>query len=87
MNIIQAGDKMDEIVREIFEKVSFPNFGQFDSTITLQRSRTTGEYKSAVIEDHWQTFQEGWEEAVKYLKNKSNPSYTDIVSDGGMDPR
>jgi hypothetical protein len=39
------------------------------------------------LEDHWQTFQEGWEEAINYVKNRDNPSYTDVVSDGGMDPR
>lgn len=45
------------------------------------------EYIDPVIEDHWQTFQEGWECALEHLKNKSNPCYTDVVSNGGMDPR
>jgi hypothetical protein len=51
------------------------------------RRKPNGEYVSDSLEDHWQTFQEGWEEAVKYLKNKDNDSYSDIKSTGGMDPR
>jgi hypothetical protein len=39
------------------------------------------------LEDHWQTFQEGWESAIENVKRKNNPNYTDIVSDGGMDSR
>lgn len=48
---------------------------------------STGEYVTPVIEDHWQTFQEGWEAAIDFLKKKTNPDFSDIVSDGGFDPR
>jgi hypothetical protein len=27
-----------------------------------------GQYRNPVIEDHWQTFQEGWEEGIKWFK-------------------
>ncbi len=72
-------------VRKVFETVTFPNFGVV-SGYTLERNKR-GEYINETVEDHWQTFQEGWEEAVNYLKNKHNPLYTDLVSDGGMDLR
>lgn len=51
------------------------------------RRKPNGEYFSDLLEDHWNTFQEGWEAAIDHLKNKTNDSYSDIVSDGGMDPR
>jgi hypothetical protein len=72
-------------IRKAFEEVCYPNFG-VTSGHSLRR-KSNGEYVSDSLEDHWQTFQEGWEEAIKYLQQKSNPCYTDIVSDGGMDPR
>ncbi len=72
-------------VREAFESVCYPNFG-VTSGHSLRR-KANGEYVSDSLEDHWQTFQEGWECALEYLKNKSNPLYTDIISDGGPDPR
>lgn len=74
-----------EAMRRAFEEVCYPNFG-VTSGHSLRR-KPSGEYVSDNLEDHWQTFQEGWEEAVKYLKNKENASYSDIVSDGGMGPR
>lgn len=55
-------NQYDEI-REAFEKVSAPNFGT--DRFTFQRN-SVGEYFHPVLEDHWQTFQEGWEEAIKY---------------------
>lgn len=72
-------------IRQAFEEVCYPNFG-VTSGYNLKR-KSNGEYISDSLEDHWQTFQEGWEEAVKYLQKKHNLCYTDIVSDGGMDPR
>jgi len=76
---------MSDPIRQAFEIVCFPNFGVV-SGYNLQRNRK-GEYVDGTVEDHWQTFQEGWEEAIKHLTNKQNPCYTDIVSNGGMDPR
>lgn len=70
-------------IRQAFETVCFPNF----ETAHGLRRKPTGEYVSDALEDHWQTFQEGWEEAIKHLTNKQNSCYTDIVSNGGMDPR
>lgn len=72
-------------IREAFEKVCAPNF-VIVSEIDLSRNNR-GEYNNPTFEDHWQTFQEGWECAIEYLKAKSNPAYSDIVSNGGMDPR
>lgn len=72
-------------IRQAFEEVCYPNFG-VTSGHGLRR-RSSGEYVSDTLEDHWQTFQEGWEEAVKHLKNKQNDQYSDLVSTGGMDPR
>ena len=51
---------MNYKIRQLFEEHSYPNF----PGIILKR-KNTGEYESDTLEDHWQTFQEGWEEAVK----------------------
>jgi hypothetical protein len=76
---------MNDPIRQAFETVCYPNF---DGTgaYKLKRNPSTGEYLSPALEDHWQTFQEGWESAIEHVKQKNNPNYTDIVSDGGMDP-
>lgn len=74
-----------DAIREAFEKVCYPSFG-VTSGYSL-RLKPNGEYVSDSLEDHWQTFQEGWECALNHLKTKTNPDYSDIVSDGGMDPR
>jgi hypothetical protein len=76
---------MSDPVRKAFEEVCFPSFGR--TFAHGLRRKPSGEYVSDALEDHWQTFQEGWEEAVKHLQNKKNSNYSDIVSDGGMDPR
>lgn len=52
-------------VRHAFETVCYPSFG-VTSGHSLRR-KTNGEYVSDSLEDHWQTFQEGWEEAKKYF--------------------
>lgn len=72
-------------IRRAFESECYPNFSP-DSAHGLRR-KPNGEYISDVLEDHWQTFQEGWEQAMKHLQNKTNSCYSDIVSTGGMDPR
>ena len=75
---------MNDPVRQAFETVCLPNF----NLLSLGNKRKpNGEYLNNTLEDHWQTFQEGWEEAIRHLTNKSNSCYTDIVSTGGMDPR
>mgnify|MGYP003351581964 CR=1 FL=1 len=75
---------MSKIIREAFEKESAPSFG---TTSEIIKKNSKGEYKNPTVEDHWQTFQEGWEAAINHLKNKKGGGYSDIVSDGGMDPR
>jgi hypothetical protein len=71
-------------IRKEFERNCVPNFLETKDGL---RQDQHGQYLNPVLEDHWQTFQEGWEAAIDHLKNKSNLCYTDIVSDGGMDPR
>ena len=73
-----------DTVREAFEKIAAPNFfiGEYD----LSRD-SKGQYIAPSLEDHWQTFQEGWESAINSIKNKANPGYSDLVSDGGYDTR
>lgn len=71
-------------IRKAFEDEVYPSFGGMSHGL---RRKPSGEYLSDTLEDHWQTFQEGWELAIKHLQNKSNPCYTDVISDGGMDPR
>lgn len=71
-------------IRAAFEKTCVPNFGLL--SLATER-KSNGEYLMTIVEDHWQTFQEGWEEAILHLQKKDNPCYTDIVSNGGMDPR
>lgn len=69
-------------IREAFEKITLPSFSIEDRCMINEK----GEYKP-IIEDHRQTFQEGWEAAIDYLKSKKNSCYTDIISNGGMDTR
>lgn len=76
---------MSDPIRELFETVVYPSFG-VTSGHSLRR-KPNGEYVSDSLEDHWQTFQEGWECAVEYLRTKGGGQYSDIVSCGGMDPR
>ncbi len=75
-------------MRQAFENVTYPTL-QYAGTYTAHglRRKPNGEYMSDLLEDHWNTFQEGWEEAIRHLKEKDNSCYTDIVSNGGMDPR
>ena len=55
-------------VRNAFETICYPNFG-VTSGHGLRR-KPNGEYVSETVEDHWQTFQEGWEEAMKHFEVK-----------------
>ena len=74
---------MIDTVRLAFEQKVYPSF----RTGHGLRRKPTGKYVSDTLEDHWQTYQEGWAHAIDYLKNKHDPGYSDIVSDGGVDPR
>jgi hypothetical protein len=53
-------------VRSAFEAVCYPSFG-LTSGYNLKR-KPNGEYLSDALEDHWQTFQEGWEQAMKHFR-------------------
>ena len=76
--------EMNDMIRKMFEQITLPSFGTSDDDYKLRKPN--GEYVSGKIEDHWQTFQEGWEAAVEYVK-QSKGNYSDIASDGGMDSR
>lgn len=74
---------MSDPIREAFERVTVPAFSpSLGGTDRLP----SGEYRSVTLEEHWNTFQEGWEAAVEFLKNKSS-GYSDIMATGGFDPR
>ena len=73
---------MERQIRKAFEEVTCANFSM--SQIPKNRA---GEYMNPILTEHWQTFREGWEAAVDFLKNKQNSEYSDIISDGGKDPR
>jgi len=73
-----------EIVRQEFERVAVPNF--FIGEVDLARD-SKGQYIASSLEDHWQTFQEGWGSAVAAIKSRVNLDYSDLVSDSGFDPR
>lgn len=76
---------MIDPIRKAFESVTYESFGVTGGHGL--RRKPSGEYVSDMLEDHWQTFQEGWECAIEFLKKRDNPDYSDMVSTGGMDPR
>jgi hypothetical protein len=76
--------KQTNPIRKAFEEVTYLSLRATGHGL---RRNLKGEYVSDALEDHWQTFQEGWEEAIKWLQSKDNTCYTDTISDGGMDPR
>lgn len=52
---------MNDPIREAFERITAPAFGrEFE-----YRKNGNGEYENGSLEDHWQTFQEGWEAAIE----------------------
>jgi hypothetical protein len=75
-------DGVEMIKRENFESMVLDNF-----RIKNLELNHRGEYQEPEIEDHWQTFQEGWDFAISFIRNRTNPQYTDIKSDGKRDPR
>jgi hypothetical protein len=54
---------MNDPIREAFERITAQNF-DIRRVDPLKRN-DKGEYIMAVLEDHWQTFQEGWEAATE----------------------
>ena len=79
---------MNDPMRKAFEEITYSALNIVGSrTGHGLRRKENGEYVSDLLEDHWNTFQEGWEAALDMLKQKTNNQYSDIISDGGMDPR
>jgi hypothetical protein len=60
---------MNDPIREAFERICVPSFVLDPNTGPARKP--DGEYVISLLEDHWQTFQEGWEasteSAVKVL--------------------
>jgi len=63
---------MNNKIRQLFEKHTVPSFGPFDGNIVYNER---GEYLNPAIEDHWQTFQEAVEVAVKECVSVCNQIY------------
>jgi hypothetical protein len=60
-----------EKIRELFENTTLPSFGgeegcvfHYDAGVREWIRKPTGEYFNPLLEDHWQTFQEGFEAAI-----------------------
>jgi hypothetical protein len=53
---------MTQRIRVLFETHVYPNFAEYQHGL---RRKFNGAYESDTLEDHWQTFQEGFEIAVK----------------------
>lgn len=53
---------MNERIRQLFESEVYPSFPGIAHGL---RRKDNGEYVSDALEDHWQTFQEGFEIAVR----------------------
>ena len=68
---------MNDRIRELFEENVFPSFALGE---TLRRNNK-GEYISANLEDHWQTFQEGFELAVEECRNVLADEYRKSPAD------
>ena len=58
---------MNERIRELFENEVYPSFPGLAHGL---RRKDNGEYVSDALEDHWQTFQEGIEIAVRECLNQ-----------------
>lgn len=58
---------MKDIVRKTFEEVTALNFRDIlNGTSNLNRDQYG--YFDPIIEDHWQTFQDGWSEGVQTFR-------------------
>jgi len=63
---------MTDPIRKAFEEVTYLSLRATGHGL---RRRPDGQYVSDTLEDHWQTFQEGWEEAVKYITETKGDWY------------
>lgn len=64
-----------EDMRKSFEQVTAPSFGHEFS----YPRKSNGEYINPTLEDHWQTFQEGWEACEAQLSIRRTPKATKNV--------
>lgn len=95
---------MSDPIRDAFESTTLTAFNadatnfsrgechfEYGGSRIIWDRKRTGQYEYGVIEDHWQTFQEGWEAAIEFLKTKQVSSYSDkysdVISNGGKDVR
>ena len=80
---------MNDPVREAFESITYLTLNIAGScTGHGLRRKPNGEYVSDLLEDHWNTFQEGWEEAIKYIAETKaywNVRYNDPTGSSGVD--
>jgi hypothetical protein len=82
---------MNDPVREAFESITYLTLNIAGScTGHGLRRKPNGEYVSDLLEDHWNTFQEGWEEAIKYIAETKDywyVRYKDSDGSSGVDSR
>lgn len=71
---------MNERIRELFESEVFLNFVSGKHGLTR---KDNGQYESDLLEDHWNTFQEGFELAIKecgfYLLENGKVDTMDVI--------
>jgi hypothetical protein len=56
---------MNDPIREAFERITGPAFFFGEQGDNRFQRKPNGEYANYHLEDHWQTFQEGWEAATE----------------------
>lgn len=71
---------MKNHMRHLFETQVYPSF----TTSHGLRRKSNGEYISETLEDHWQTFQEGYEMAMRECIEKLQDlrGYSGVGTDG-----
>jgi hypothetical protein len=71
---------MNDHIRYLFETEVYPHF----ITGYALRRKSNGEYVSETLEDHWQTFQEGYELAIRNCIEKLQDlrGYSGVGTDG-----
>ena len=61
---------MNDPIRQAFEDITYLTLNIAGTTTAHGlRRKENGEYVSDLLEDHWNTFQEGWECAVSFIKD------------------
>lgn len=75
---------MNSKVRAIFESEVFPSFPGIEHGL---RTKENGEYLSDTLEDHWNTFQEGFEFGVKKALDELGEQMNKAGDDQSNNPR